>query len=122
MLRVNNLEQLPLYLEHDQGYVGLDCTQEEIADIGDIEIVLCQPGFPKIKGVLSIEVIDNYCLNLSPGQLKLYEMLLAMQKGSTRAFTNIYKLTEALDLVNPLATATRLQHLNDLGAIHGFKL
>lgn len=122
MLTVNNLENLPLYLEHDRGYIGLNCTKEELEDVAKVEIIFSPPDFPRIPEVIYLEVDKDYSLNLSPGQQKLYEVLISIQEGSIRAFTNIGKLADAMGLMNPLAAAQRLQHLNDLGAIKGFKL
>ena len=69
-----------------------------------------------------ISVDVNFCLNLSPGQQRLYEILVSLQEGAVYSVTTIGKLAEAMGLENPMAAGKRLQNLQLLGAISGFKI
>lgn len=120
----NNLENLELYLEHDSGYVGWVLTPEDLEEAGMVKLVF--HGDPAdaesevLEGCSYIHVDTNYCLNLSPGQQKLYEILVSLQEGAVFTVTTVGKLAQAMGLENPLAAGKRLEHLQTLGAISGF--
>ena len=66
-------------------------------------------------------VFTDYCLNLSPGQQRLYEILVSLQEGAVYSVTTIGKLAKAMGLENLMAAVKRLQ-LPLLRAISGFKI
>ena len=121
----NNLENLELYLEHDSGYVGCALTPEDIEEAGMPKLVFhgdsAVAESEVLEGCSYISVDTNYCLNLSPGQQKLYEILVSLQEGAVFTVTTVGKLAKAMGLENPLAAGKRLEHLQTLGAISGFK-
>lgn len=122
----NNLENLELYLEHDSGYVDWELTPEDLEEAGIPKLVFhgdsADSESEVLEGCSYINVDTNYCLNLSPGQQRLYEILVSLQEGAVFTVTTIGKLAQAMGLENPLAAMKRLEHLQLLGAISGFKL
>ena len=117
----NNLENLELYLEHDGGYADCDFTAEELEDAGMPKLIFnSDDNEGLLEGCYYITVDTNYTLNLSPGQQRLYEILVALQEGAIYATTTVGKLAKAMGLENPLACGKRLEHLQLLGAISGF--
>ena len=122
----NNLENLELYLEHDSGYMDWDLTPAELQEAGMPKLVFNgaqadAESAAVLEGCSYIQVDANYCLNLSPGQQRLYEILVALQEGSLYAMTTVGKLAQAMGLEIPLAVSKRLEHLQSLGAISGWK-
>lgn len=117
----NNLENLELYLEHDSGYADLDFSPEELAEAGSPKLVFNHTSQGVLEGCHYITVDVDYALNLSPGEQRLYEILISLQEGAVYSITTIGKLAEAMDLKNPLAAGKRLENLQYLGAISGFK-
>lgn len=123
----NCLENLSLYLEHDDGYDPefLEEYKEVTEELGRIVLVFnASDNFEGIAGVeaYSISVDTDYPWNLSPGQQKAYELLLPLQTGSVYALTTISKLSEAMDLTCIRAACKRLENLQSLGVIKGLKL
>jgi hypothetical protein len=121
----NNLENLELYLEHDSGYADWALTPEDLEEAGMAKLVFHggdadEPAV--LEGCSYIKVDTNYCLNLSPGQQRLYEILVALQEGAVFTVTTISKLAQAMGLENPLAAMKRLENLQSLGAIAGLRL
>lgn len=121
MYTVNHLENFALHLEHDEGYEEDDLISPEVIEaIGRKKIVI---GGDRVLDDCSYIWVDlDYMGQLSPGQQKLYEILVAVQKASLYFMTNVEKLAEAQGLKNPSACAERLCNLQSLGAISGFKL
>jgi hypothetical protein len=119
---VNNLENLELYLEHDAGYEDLDFSPEELEEAGEPKLVFNHTKKGVLEGCCYITVDVDYCLNLSPGQQRLYEILVALQEGAVYSVTTVGKLAEAMGLKNPLAAGKRLENLQSLKAISGFNL
>ena len=117
----NNLENMELYLEHDSGYEDFSWSAEELADAGSPKLVFNHTKEGILEGCHYITVDANYCLNLSPGQQRLYEILVALQEGAVYSITTVGKLAEAMGLKNPLAAGKRLENLQSLGAISGLK-
>jgi len=124
MYVVNNLDNLELYLEHDSGYADWELTPEDLAEAGLPKLVFRgEAGAAEVdvmEGCCYITVDTSYHLNLSPGQQRLYEILVALQEGAVYTVTTVGKLATALGLENPLAAGKRLEHLQQLGAISGF--
>ena len=120
----NHLENLELYLEHDSGYPEEQTPEvlEAINAVADIKIAFDHTEEGVLEGFSYITVDTNYCLNLSPGQQRLYEILVSLQEAAVYSVTTIGKLAEAMDLENPMAAGKRLQNLQLLGAISGFKI
>ena len=121
----NNLENLELYLEHDSGYADWSLTPEDLEEAGMPKLVFHGNDADEsevLEGCSYIKVDTNYCLNLSPGQQRLYEILVSLQEGAIFTVTTIGKLAQAMGLENPLAAMKRLEHLQLLGAISGLKL
>ena len=118
----NNLENLELYLEHDSGYVDWDLTPQELEEAGMTKLVFHEKETAEVlEGCSYISVDTNYVLNLSPGQQRLYEILVSLQEGAVFTVTTVGKLAKAMGLENPLAAGKRLEHLQALGAISGFR-
>lgn len=124
MYTSNNLENLELYLEHDSGYADWELTPEELNEAGLPKLVFHsnaeQADDALLTGCSYISVDTTYPLNLSPGQQRLYEILVALQEGAVYTVTTVGKLATAMGLENPLAAGKRLEHLQQLGAISGF--
>ena len=122
--RINHLESLQLHLEHDDGF-DMSLTDPEIVEeIRAEKIVVCGDcgGDRVYEGLSYVWVDPDYQGQLSPGQQKLYELLVSVQSASVYTMTTIGKLAEAQGLNNPLACAERLGNLQALGAIHGLKI
>ena len=122
----NNLENLELYLEHDSGYADWVLTPEDLEEVAMSKLVFQgadadADAEPVLEGCSYITVDANYCLNLSPGQQRLYEILVSLQEGAVFTVTTVGKLAQAMGLENPLAAMKRLEHLQSLGAIAGYK-
>ncbi|NEP15442.1 MAG: hypothetical protein F6J97_00895 [Leptolyngbya sp. SIO4C1] len=117
----NNLENLELYLEHDSGYADLEFSQEELKEAGQPRLVFNHTEEGVLEGCSYITVDTEYALNLSPGEQRLYEILVALQEGAIYCVTSVGQLAEAMGLENPLAAGKRLENLQYLGAISGFK-
>lgn len=122
----NNLENLPLYLEHDSGYFHWELIPEELEEARNAKLVFCQRDLEAddpelLEGCFYVTVDTNYALNLSPAQQRLYEILLALQEAAIHTVTNVGKLTDAMGLEVPYATEKRLEHLDMLGAISGIR-
>ena len=125
--RLNHLENLELDLEHDSGQNLEDMDEIDLkymAEVAAERIILCgdQTGDRAFEGTSYIWVDPDYNGQLSPGQWQMYELLRSLQISSDYTATSIGKLAEAQQLQNPLACSTRLENLQSLGAIHGFKL
>ena len=120
----NHLENLELYLEHDSGYPEEKTPEvlDAINAVAEIKIAFNHTEEGVLEGFHYISVDTNYCLNLSPGQQRLYEILVSLQEGAVYSVTTIGKLAEAMGLENPMAAGKRLQNLQFLGAISGFKI
>jgi hypothetical protein len=117
MQAFNHQENLQLYLEHDAGYQDLDISQEDIDGVARVKLIFNGGDRDGLEGCFYITVDTTYSLNLSPGQQKLYEILVALQEGSVYAVTTIGKLAKAMGLENPLSASQRLENLRLLGAI-----
>ena len=122
----NNLENLELYLEHDSGYADWALTPEDLEEAGMAKLVFhgsdADDESAVLEGCSYIKVDTNYCLNLSPGQQRLYEILVSLQEGAVFTVATISKLAQAMGLENPLAAMKRLEHLQSLGAIAGLRM
>ena len=120
----NNLENLELYLEHDSGYIDWDLTPEELEAAGQRKLIFqgdCPNEETALEGCFYVRVDPNYVLNLSPGQQRLFEILVSLQEGALFTVTTIGKLAQAMGLENPLAAGKRLENLQSLGAVSIFK-
>lgn len=117
----NNLENLQLYLEHDSGYADIEFSAEELEEAGAPKLVFNHTSQGILEGCHYITVDIDYALNLSPGEQRLYEILVSLQEGAVYSITTIGRLAEAMGLKNPLAAGKRLENLQSLGAISGFK-
>ena len=118
----NHLESFNLHLEHDDGHEEGLYSPEVIEALGRKKIVLCAGDSDRILEDCSYLWVDpDYVGQLSPGQQRLYEILVAVQQGMVYSVTTVSKLAEAQELKNPIACATRLENLQSLGAISGFK-
>lgn len=122
----NNLENLPLYLEHDSGYADWELIPAELEEARNTKLVFCQRNLEEddldlLEGCFYVTVDTSYALNLSPAQQRLYEILLALQEAAIHTVTNVGKLTDAMGLEVPYATEKRLEHLDMLGAISGIR-
>ncbi len=122
--RSNHLENLAIEYEHDAAYADLEIDQAVLDDIARTKLILS--GGDTKTGVLEdcsyILVDTQYLGQLSPGQQRLYEVLLALQEASIYAVTTIGKLAQLLGLEHPMACGKRLENLQSLGAIAGLKM
>ena len=126
MDRINQLDNLDLALEHDNGF---DLSPEDVSDditksIAAERLVLCgdDDSDRSFEGTSYVWVDPDYDGQLSPGQWQLYELLKSLQSAAVYTATTIGKLAEAQGLQNPLACCTRLENLQSLGAIHGLRI
>lgn len=120
--RDNHLENLDLDYEHDWAYRDYPVEQAMIDEIAQSKIVVngsTETGVLEDSSYISVD--PNYFGQMSVGQRRLYELLLALQETSIYAITSIGKLAKAMDLENPLACDKRLENLQLIGAISGMK-
>ena len=122
----NVLENLQLHLEHDSGYpsdwdVLPDKPEYEnyIENARNQILVFNGADDKPIEGAYYVTVDEAYPWNFSPGQQKLYELLLSMQKGSLYAITTVGQLADAMGLKVIWAAYQRLDNLQSLKAISG---
>lgn len=119
----NCLEHLEIDLEHDSGYPDWEDRFDNPDQLAAIEtlnnqvVVINASKESSIPGAFYVVVDDNYNWNMSPGQRRLYEILLAMQKGSLYCITTIGQLTKALDLEIVYAAYHRFANLKSINAI-----
>lgn len=120
--RQNHLENLALTYEHDDAYADLPIDPAIVEEIARIKLVLCGDTTTGVLEDCSYIFVDpDYEGNLSPGQQRLYEVLLALQETSIYTITTLGKLAQGLGLEHPMACGKRLENLQSLGAISGFK-
>ena len=122
MERINHLDGFDLSLEHDWGYSIEDPYPEATKRTALVKLVICgevEPGI--LEDCSHIYVDPDYKGTLSIGQQRLYDVLLGLQQGAVYTITTIGKLCEALDLQVPLACCHRLDNLQSLGAISGWR-
>lgn len=118
----NHLESFNLYLEHDEGHEEGLIPSDVVEAVGRKKLVFCAADSERVLEDCSYIWVDtDYVGQLSPGQQRLYEILLAIHQGSLYCVTTIARLTEAQGLKNPLACDERLGNLQSLGAISGFR-
>lgn len=121
--RFNHLENMAIDYEHDDAYVDLEIDQAVLDGIARTKLILCgdtQTGVLEDCSYLSVDV--QYLGQLSPGQQRLYEILLALQEGALYTVTTIGKLAHMMGLEHPMACGKRLENLQSLGAIAGLRL
>lgn len=122
MYTVNHLENLDLSLEHDDGHDNGLISPEVVEEVAREKLVFCTEESDRILEDCSYVWVDSdYIGQLSPGQQRLYEILLAIQQGTVYSVTTVGKLAEAQGLKNPLACSERLGNLQSLGAISGYR-
>jgi len=120
--RQNHLENLALAYEHDDAYADLPIDPAIVDEIARIKLVLCGDTTTGVLEDCSYIYVDpDYEGSLSPGQQRLYEVLLALQETSIYTITTLGKLAQSLELEHPMACGKRLENLQSLGAISGFK-
>lgn len=120
--RLNHLENLAIAYEHDDAYADLEIDQAVLDDIARLKLILCgdtQTGVLEDCSYISVD--PQYLGQLSPGQRRLYEILLAFQEGSIYTVTTIGKLAQMMGLEHPMACGKRLENLQSLGAIAGLR-
>ena len=126
----NHLESFNLYLEHDDGHEEGLYSPEVVEALGRKKLVFCAEDSDSPPETLRERILEDcsyiwvdvdYLGQLSPGQQRLYEILVAVHQGMVYSVTTIAKLAEAQGLKNPIACATRLENLQSLGAISGFR-
>lgn len=120
--RHNHPENLALDYEHDLAYADLEIDPADLDAASRTKLIF---NGDTSAGVLEdcsyISVDPEYFGELSIGQRRLYEILLALQESAIYAVTTIGKLAQMMDLENPLACGKRLENLQSLGAISGFR-
>jgi hypothetical protein len=121
--RQNHLENLAIEYEHDDAYEDLAIDQAVLDDIARAKLILCgDTSTGVLENCSYLSVDSEYVGGMSPGQRRLYEILLGLQEGSIYTITTIGRLAETMDLKHPMACGKRLENLQSLGAIAGFKL
>jgi len=123
---INHLENFDLNLEHDDGHEDGLISAEVIEATAREKLVFCaddsdQPSDRVLEDCSYIWVDPDYVGQLSPGQQRTWEILLAIQQGTVYAVTTVGKLAEAQGLKNPLSCCERLGNLQSLGAISGYR-
>ena len=121
MERVNHLQNLSLDGEHDWAY-PIDDEKWPTDEISRVKLILCGDTETGILEDSSYIYVDpDYQGELSIGQRQLYEVLLGLQRSAVYTVTTIGKLTEAIDSTVPWSCVQRLENLQSLGAISGYK-
>ena len=120
----NHLENLELYLEHDSGYPEEPPPEmvQAMQAIAAIKLAFNHTDEGVLEGFSYLTVDTNYCLNLSPGQQRLYEILVTLQEAAVYSVTTVGTVARAMGLENPIAAGKRLENLQLLGAISGLTL
>lgn len=122
MQQINHLENFNLALEHDDGH-NPELRDEELErETADMKLIFSdvENSDRVLEDCSYLWVDPDYVGQLSPGQERCYEILLAAQQGMVYAVTTIGKLAKAQGLENPLSCYERLNNLQSLGAIAGF--
>lgn len=122
MTVTNHLENLDLYLEHDEGYERHALTPEELELNYDPKFVFNRTSEGLLKGCHYLVVDSNYVGVLSPGQQRLYEILVSLQDGAVYSVTTARTLADAMGIKYNGVVLTRLSHLQSLGAVSGFNV
>ena len=118
----NHLESLDLNLEHDDGHEEGLISQAVIEATAREKLVFCAEDSDRVLEDCSYIWVDSsYMGQLSPGQQRLYEILVAIQEGTVYSVTTVGKLAKAQGLQNPLSCCERLGNLQSLGAISGYR-
>ena len=126
----NHLENFALDLEHDDGHEEGLISQEVIDSTAREKLVFCTEDSDSPSETLSERILEDcsyiwvdadYLGQLSPGQQRLYEILVAIQQGTVYSVTTVGRLAEAQGLKNPLSCSERLGNLQSLGAISGYR-
>lgn len=119
----NHLENLAIDYEHDAAYADMEIDPEDLDIAAETKLILHgDTSDGALEGCSYVSVDPHYVGLLSPGQQRLYEILVALQEGAIYAMTSIGKLSHLMGLENPLACAKRLENLQTLGVISGFKM
>ena len=122
MYTVNHLENFALHLEHDEGHDEGLISQDVIDATAREKLIFCTEDSDRVLEDCSYLWVDpHYIGQLSPGQQRLYEILLSIQQGTVYSVTTVGRLAEAQDLKNPLSCCERLGNLQSLGAISGYR-
>ncbi|MFE4108413.1 hypothetical protein [Almyronema epifaneia] len=120
--RHNHIENLALDYEHDSAYEDFEIDQADLEAAAQTKLILQGETFTGVLEDCSyISVDPQYFGELSVGQRRLYEILLSLQESAIYSVTTIGRLTQAMDLKNPLACGKRLENLQALGVISGFR-
>ncbi|NEP15453.1 MAG: hypothetical protein F6J97_00955 [Leptolyngbya sp. SIO4C1] len=123
--RINCLENFDIDSEWDSVHEEA-LRDEEIRELEEKcrleKIILCGSNEAgNIEGVSYLWVDIDYSLEMSAGQQELYRLLRDIQKSTVYTVTTISKLMEALKLECSFSVLNRLEHLQSIGAISGFK-
>lgn len=119
--RENCLDNLQLWLEHDDGYESLSFSPELQEIAANQKLVICGETTGVLEDCEYVFADASYGGALSPGQRRLYEILLSIQESTVYAVTTIGKLAKSQGIENPLACSKRLENLRSLQAISGRK-
>ncbi|MEA5449675.1 hypothetical protein VB780_13905 [Leptolyngbya sp. CCNP1308] len=121
--RSNHLENMAIDYEHDDAYADIEIDQAVLDDIARTKLIFCgdtQTGVLEDCSYVSVDA--QYQGQMSPGQQRLYEVLVALQEGSLYTVTTIGKLAQMMGLEHPMSCGKRLENLQSLGAIAGLKV
>lgn len=122
MERVNHLQNLSLDAEHDWAYPIDEDDPSIIEKVSRMKLILCGEAETGVLEDCSYIYVDpDYQGELSIGQRQLYEVLLGLQRSAVYTVTTIGKLTEAIDSKVPWSCVQRLENLQSLGAISGYR-
>ena len=123
--RINHIENLELYLEHDDGWkdfppdlldIEFDCSCRLILNASSSE------KQQKQENIYCIFVEPEYDGTLSSGQRELYQALLELQQTTVYAIVIVEQLMNKLGLKTPMPVLKRLENLQYLKAISGLKV
>lgn len=121
--RENHLENLEPWYEFDQPDAELrDAELEAIA--AREKLILCDDQDPEnqvLENCSYIYVDPSYQGALTAAQRQLYEILLTLQTAGVYTVTTIGKLSKAQGLDDPYACIHRLNNLQSLDAISGYR-
>jgi hypothetical protein len=120
--RIPNQDALDLTREWDEGYLQDDLDPSIVAGLGNLCLVISgTTSSGKLNGLCYIWVNETFNQPMSKGQKDLLRVLIDYQAGAVYVITSVNLLKRAMGLKNPLSIIQRLENLQSIGAIEGFR-
>ena len=123
--RINHLENLNIDGEWDSAHeeaLEIDEFRELEAASRLDKLILCgKTDVDSTKTTWFIWVDVDYSFEMSVGQQELYKLFRDIQNSTVYTVTTVGKLMEALKLKCSFSVLNRLENLQSIGAISGFR-